>query len=143
MAYCLFAGSLEALAFAFFALAGIAGPGLAVNGIVKPIWERARPSQIQEFSGTQQFSRVGAFAEECSKDCSFVSGHAACGFFSSLCLVFRKRRAVWIALGILAGSAIGFARVSMSHWLSDVLWAFPVTLLSSWAVWSTYFCKRE
>lgn len=126
------------LPLAFIALAGIAGPGLAVNGIVKPLWERARPSQIQEFGGTQQFSKVGVFAEECSKDCSFVSGHAACGFFfSSLCLVFRKRRVAWIALGILAGAAIGFARISsMAHWLSDVLWAFPVTLLSSWAVWS-------
>lgn len=125
------------LPLAFIALAGIAGPGLAVNGIVKPLWERARPSQIQEFGGTQQFSKVGVFAEECSKDCSFVSGHAACGFFlSSLCLVFRKHRAAWIALGILAGATIGFARISsMHHWLSDVLWAFPITLLSSWAVW--------
>lgn len=127
------------LPLAFIALAGIAGPGLAVNGIVKPLWERARPSQIQEFGGTQRFSKVGVFAEECSKDCSFVSGHAACGFFfSSLCLVFRKHRAAWIAIGILAGAAIGFSRISgMHHWLSDVLWAFPVTLLSSWAVWST------
>ena len=125
------------LPLAFIALAGIAGPGLAVNGIVKPLWERARPSQIQEFGGTQQFSKVGVFSEECSKDCSFVSGHAACGFyFSSLCLVFRKRRAAWMAVGIMAGATIGFARISgMHHWLSDVLWAFPVTLFSSWIVW--------
>lgn len=125
------------LALAFVVLAGIAGPGLAVNGIVKPLWERARPSQIQEFGGTQEFSQAGVFAEECSKDCSFVSGHAACGFFfSSLCLIFRKRRAALMAFGFLAGAMIGFARISgMHHWLSDVLWAFPVTLLSSWAVW--------
>jgi lipid A 4'-phosphatase len=122
---------------AFIVLAGIAGPGIAVNGIVKPLWERARPSQIQQFGGAHQFSQAGVLAEECDKDCSFVSGHTACGFFlCSLALVFRKRRIVWMALGVLAGAAIGFARISsMAHWLSDVLWAFPVTLLSSWAVW--------
>ena len=130
---------------AFIALAGIAGPSLAVNGIVKPLWERARPSQIQEFGGTQHFSKVGVFSEECSKVCSFVSGHAACGFFfSSLCLVFRKRRAAWMALGIVAGATIGFARISsMHHWLSDVLWAFPVTLLSSWIVWKAFWMVKE
>lgn len=125
------------LPLAFVVLAGIAGPGLAVNGIVKPLWERARPHQIVEFGGTQQFSQAGVFAEECSKNCSFVSGHAACGFFlSSLFLVFRKRRIAWIAAGFLAGAVIGFARISsMDHWLSDILWAFPVTLVSSWMVW--------
>jgi lipid A 4'-phosphatase len=125
------------LPLAFVVLAGIAGPGLAVNGIVKPLWERARPHQIVEFGGAQKFTQAGAFSEECSKNCSFVSGHAACGFFlSSLCLIFRKRRLAWMATGVLAGALIGFARIgSMDHWLSDVLWAFPVTLLSSWMVW--------
>ncbi len=137
------------LPLAFVVLAGIAGPGLAVNGIVKPLWERARPNQVVEFGGTQQFSRAGDFAEECSKNCSFVSGHAACGFFlSSLFLVFRKRGMTWIATGFLAGALIGFARISsMDHWLSDVLWAFPVTLISSWMVWwalkRVYTDKRQ
>lgn len=127
------------LPLAFVVLAGIAGPGLAVNVAVKPLWERARPVQIVEFGGTQQFSPVGEFSEECSKDCSFVSGHTSCGFFiCSLCLIAPKRRAIWIFMGVVAGAAIGFARIcAMDHWLSDVLWAFPVTLLSSWLVWQT------
>ena len=125
------------LPLAFVVLAGIAGPGLAVNGIVKPIWERARPHQIVEFGGTQSFSKAGVLAEECSNNCSFVSGHAACGFFlSSLCLVLRRNKLAWMATGVITGALIGFARISnMDHWLSDVLWAFPVTLLSSWMVW--------
>jgi lipid A 4'-phosphatase len=125
------------LPLAFVVLAGIAGPGLAVNGVVKPLWERARPIHVVEFGGSQQFSPVGVLAEECSTNCSFVSGHVACGFFlSSLCLLTRSRRALWMVAGTLAGAVIGFARVSaLDHWLSDVMWAYPVTLLSSWLVW--------
>lgn len=125
------------LPLAFVVLAGIAGPGLAVNGVVKPLWERARPIHVVEFGGTQQFSQAGVPTEECSENCSFVSGHTACGFFlSSLCLLTRRRRVLWIAAGTLAGAAIGFARISaLDHWLSDVMWAYPVTLLSSWLVW--------
>lgn len=133
------------LPLAFVAVAGIAGPGLAVNGIVKPIWERARPLQISEFGGVQQFTPAVKLAEECSNDCSFVSGHAACGFFfCSLCLIFRRHAKAWIITGIIAGTAIGFGRMSsMAHWLSDVLWAFPVTLLSSWIVWWAIFRFRR
>lgn len=125
------------LPLAFVVLAGIAGPGLAVNGVVKPIWERARPIQVVEFGGTQQFSPVSALVEECNNNCSFVSGHVACGFFlSSLCLLTRRRRVFWIVTGTVAGAVIGFARVSaLDHWLSDVMWAYPITLLSSWLVW--------
>jgi lipid A 4'-phosphatase len=61
----------------------------------------------------------------------------ACGFFfASLMLLDVRRRWWWMATGILGGLAIGLARMSVgAHWLSDVLWAFPITLLSSWFVW--------
>ena len=37
---------------------------------------------------------------------------------------------------MVAGLTIGFARMSaVDHWLSDVLWAFPITLATSWVVW--------
>jgi membrane-associated PAP2 superfamily phosphatase len=51
-------------------------------------------------------------------------------------LVFRKRKTAWALSGMLAGWIIGFARMSDgAHWLSDVLWASPITLLCSWLVW--------
>ena len=127
------------LALAFVALAGILGPGLVVNLVFKENWHRARPYQVQEFGGEQQFSRAGVIADQCYNNCSFVSGHTACGFFvASLLLIEknRRRRWYWAAAGMAAGGIIGFARMAdTAHWLSDVLWAGPITLLSSWVAW--------
>lgn len=125
------------LPLAFVVMAGIAGPGLVVNAVFKDGWERARPYQVENFGGPQKFTRAGVLAEECSQNCSFVSGHVACGFFLvSLMLVDRKRKVLWLTVGTITGLLIGFARISnMDHWASDVLWAYPVTLLTSLGVY--------
>jgi len=125
------------LPLAFIVLAGALGPGLLVNSGFKDNWQRARPYQIQEFGGTQQFTRATVMTDQCDNNCSFVSGHVACGFFlTSLMLVFRKRQTALAFGGMLSGWVIGFARMSDgAHWLSDVLWASPITLLCSWVVW--------
>ena len=121
---------------AFFVIAGAMGPGLVVNAGFKDNWQRARPHQVQEFGGTQKFTRAGVMTDQCNNNCSFVSGHVACGFFlASLALVLRRKR-LWLAIGIAGGSVIGFARIADSaHWLSDVLWACPITLSTSWLIW--------
>jgi lipid A 4'-phosphatase len=122
---------------AFLVLAGALGPGLLVNAGFKDNWQRARPYQVEEFGGPQKFTRAGVMTDQCNNNCSFVSGHAACGFFfASLMLVRRKGQSGWAAAGVIAGLLIGFARMSDSaHWLSDILWACPITLLCSWGVW--------
>jgi len=125
------------LPLAFVVLAGTLGPGVLVNSGFKDNWQRARPYQVQQFGGTQQFTRATVMTDQCNNNCSFVSGHVACGFFlASVMLVHRRRRYQWAAAGVAAGWIIGFARMSdAAHWLSDVLWAGPITLLCSWVVW--------
>jgi len=125
------------LAMAFLVLAGILGPGALVNLGFKDNWQRARPYQVDNFGGIQKFTRAAVMADQCDANCSFVSGHVACGFFfTSLMLIHRKRRIAWAVTGTLAGLTVGFSRMSdMAHWFSDVLWAYPITLLSSWLVW--------
>ncbi len=125
------------LPLAFVVLAGALGPGLVVNSGFKENWQRARPYQVEAFGGTQQFSRATVMSNQCNNNCSFVSGHVACGIFlASMLLVDRKRRVAWGIAGVLAGITIGFARMADgAHWLSDVLWASPITLLCSWLVW--------
>lgn len=122
---------------AFLALAGALGPGAVVNLVFKDNWQRARPYQVAQYGGTQLFTRAAVMTDQCDNNCSFVSGHVACGFFLvSLMLIHRRRQAVWAVAGVTAGLVIGFARMAdMAHWLSDVLWACPITLLSSWIVW--------
>lgn len=125
------------LPLAFVVLAGTLGPGLVVNSGFKDNWQRSRPYQVQHFGGTQQFTRAAVITDQCNNNCSFVSGHVACGIFlASLLLVDRKRRRIWGTAGVVAGLVIGFARMADgAHWLSDVLWAWPITLLTSWLVW--------
>lgn len=125
------------LSLAFVVLAGALGPGLVVNSVFKENWQRSRPYQVQAFGGTQQFTRAAVVTNQCDNNCSFVSGHVACGiFFASLMLVDRKRRVAWGVIGVVAGITIGFARMADgAHWLSDVFWASPITLVTSWLVW--------
>lgn len=125
------------LPLAFVVLAVTLGPGILVNSGFKENWQRARPYQVEAFGGTQQFTRAAVISDQCNNNCSFVSGHVACGFFlASLMLVDRRRQRLWAVSGIAAGWVIGFARMSDgAHWLSDVLWAGPVTLACSWVVW--------
>ena len=127
------------IATAFLVIAGILGPGAMVNLGFKEHWQRARPYQVTDFGGDKQFTRAAVIADQCDNNCSFVSGHVACGFyFTALMLIQRKRKIAWAIVGSATGVFIGFARMSdMAHWLSDVLWAYPITLATSWIVWKT------
>jgi lipid A 4'-phosphatase len=52
-------------------------------------------------------------------------------------LLAPRKRWYWIGGGIAFGVVIGVARMSVgAHWLSDVLWALPITLATSWLVWN-------
>lgn len=125
------------LPLAFIVVAGVLGPGAVVNWGFKDHWQRARPYQVENLGGSQKFTRATVMTDQCDNNCSFVSGHVACGiFFVSLGLVHRRRQRTWAVVGVLSGLTIGFARMAdVAHWLSDVLWAFPITLATSWLVW--------
>jgi lipid A 4'-phosphatase len=127
-------------ALAFFVLSIVLGPGLLANTVLKDHWGRARPTQIEAFGGARQFTPAPLPADECARNCSFVSGHAAVGFallaFAWLLPVGACRIAAQVgALGI--GALIGLARVVQgAHFLSDVVFAgllvFGTTALLGW-----------
>jgi lipid A 4'-phosphatase len=125
------------MALLYVAIAGTLGPGIVVNLGFKDHWQRARPYQVQNFGGEKQFTRAAVITDQCNDNCSFVSGHVACGyFFVSLMLLQRRRAVTWAALGLGSAALIAFARMSdKAHWLSDTLWAGPITLLTCWLVW--------
>jgi lipid A 4'-phosphatase len=131
-------------ALAFVVISGTLGPGVLVNLGFKDNWQRARPYQVTHFGGAQQFTRAAVMTDQCDNNCSFVSGHVACGFFfAGLALVQRRRRWLWTTVGTASGLVIGFARMADSaHWLSDVLWAGPITLACSWAIWKSMVWVR-
>jgi membrane-associated PAP2 superfamily phosphatase len=111
------------------------GPGLLVNGILKPQWCRPRPCQTECFGGTQAFVGVwGMGALRGSK--SFPSGHASMGFFlmAPAFLLVRSRprlAATFVLLGLAAGLALGVTRILQgAHFASDVIWAAGMVYLT-------------
>ena len=125
------------MALLYVAIAGTLGPGLVVNQGFKDNWQRARPYQVENFGGDKRFTRATVMTDQCKDNCSFVSGHVACGyFFISLMLLQRRRAWTWAGVGLVSAGLIAFSRISdKAHWLSDTLWAGPITLVTSWLVW--------
>jgi membrane-associated phospholipid phosphatase len=115
----------------FLVLVLVIGPGLLVNEVIKADSGRARPRTTQVFGGDLRFTPAFEHSDQCARNCSFVSGHAAMGFYP---LVFawltRKRR--WLAAGIALGSLVGLGRMAQgAHFLSDVVFAFWLTYFTS------------
>lgn len=102
------------------------GPGLLVNVLLKDHWGRARPNQVIEFGGTSRFTPALVPSRECRRNCAFVSGHAALGFYPlSLGFVFPRWRRFWLAGGLGLGGVAGYFRILQgAHFLSDVVFAF-------------------
>jgi len=67
-------------ALVFLVAATVLGPGLIANTVLKDNWGRARPYQVTEFVGARQFTPAPLPADQCERNCAFVSGHAALGF---------------------------------------------------------------
>ena len=122
-------GRLLSTAIVAFSL--IIGPAVVVNAVFKDHWDRARPRQIQEFGGEKIFSPAWVVSNQCDRNCSFTSGHAAAGFsFVVLHFVARGRR--WLGLGLLVGGLIGAARIAVgAHFLSDIVFSFFLVYLTA------------
>jgi membrane-associated PAP2 superfamily phosphatase len=114
----------------FLALMLALGPGLVVNGILKPNWGRPRPGQVQEFGGELDFVDAWEFGEGPSGiSKSFPSGHASMGFYlMAPAFLLYRRHPKWalafLGLGLAGGLAVGLGRIAQGqHFPSDVLWA--------------------
>ena len=108
--------------FLFLVLA--LGPGLLVNGVFKAESGRARPQQTVQFGGAEPFTPVFTPADNCPRNCSFVSGHASMGFFfMAFAWLLRDRR--WLVFGGALGALVGLGRMAQgAHFLSDVVFCF-------------------
>ncbi len=119
----------------FLVVFSLLGPGLIVNNVLKDHWDRARPREIAEFGGDKAFSPPLVVADQCERNCSFVSGEAAYGF-AYVALAFLvplglRRRVFWAAMGF--GSAVGALRMAMgAHFLSDVFFAAVLMIALAW-----------
>lgn len=111
--------------YAFLFLSLLIGPGLIANLLFKENWGRARPRQVLEFGGTQDFSPALLVADQCASNCSFVSGDASMAFaLLALAFLAPSRRKLAVILALAFGLWIGLIRmVQGAHFLSDVIFA--------------------
>jgi lipid A 4'-phosphatase len=125
----------------FITLALLIGPGILVHLVAKENWDRPRPRSVQEFGGQKDF--IPAFIpaamikDQPGQNKSFLSGHAAMGFYLMvLAWVFRRRS--WFYAGLAMGLVVSFGRVLQGgHFISDLIFAgylcyFTYRLLSYW-----------
>jgi lipid A 4'-phosphatase len=113
----------------FLVLVVALGPGLLVNGLLKPGWSRPRPRQIEQFGGSHSYRpwwRPGGPGTAKS----FPSGHASMGYvLVAGAMLVPCRRRVWphglaLAGALGYGTLMGVARIVQGgHFASDVVWA--------------------
>jgi lipid A 4'-phosphatase len=117
-----------------FALAALAaGPGLVVNLLLKGLWGRARPVQIDQFGGDAVFTPVWVISDGCQSNCSFVSGEGSSAAWMVgvlLVLTPAKWRPVVLPLGLIYAFALSMNRLAFGgHFLSDILLSWALTAL--------------
>lgn len=130
---------LSAKGWFFLLLALLVGPVLIANATFKDHWGRARPREVKEFAGNENFSpALIPQHQDYERNGSFVAGDGAFGaFLPSVAYLVplrtRRRQSRYVFWGCMAvGSLFGVARIIMgAHFFSDVLFATLFMLITS------------
>lgn len=122
--------------FGFLLFGALLGPILLVDATLKEHSGRTRPVNITQFGGSKQFTPAFIPADQCSQNCSFVSGHVATASFIMafgwLGAPAVRRR--WLLASIAFGGLFALVRmVPGGHFLSDTIFAWFATYFSLWA----------
>ena len=127
-------------------LAILIGPGVIVNGVLKPNLGRPRPYDIERYDGSDQFLKILQFGK---KGNSFPSGHASAGFVLTILfyIFYRHRKKLaWLSLtgSLLLGLILSLARIAQGgHFASDVFWSFSITQIVNCILYFTLVSPSE
>jgi len=122
---------------------GILNLGIVVNLFFKDIWGRARPGDILQLGGKENFTPWFQISDACNNNCSFVSGDAAVGF-SVIVFYFLTKKTLFVWLSLFFGLGIGLIRVMEGgHFVSDIVMAAVVLYLSYYFQMKYYFYKYD
>ncbi len=120
------------------------GAGLVVNAVLKNGFGRARPRNVVQFGGEQQFTPAFVLSEACATNCSFSSGDSSGAFFSfAVALALSRRRAPMVAAAVYGG-LVSFSRIaSGAHFLSDTVVSFFVMWITADALYHFMLMPRR
>lgn len=131
---------------ALFLIATLAlAPGLMANLILKDNWGRPRPFEIAQFHGPEKFIPWWDPRGDCDKNCSFVAGEGAGGFWTlaPAALAPPAWRAVAYGAALVFGAAVGTLRMSFgAHFFTDVAFSGVFTFLIIWIVYAMIYRWR-
>ena len=109
---------------------------IIINLVLKNNWGRARPGDVRQLGGEEDFTPWHIITNHCSENCSFVSGDAAVGF-SLLVFYFLTKKNIYLALSLFFGFCLGIIRIMEGgHFASDVI-------LSAFVVWVLCFVETK
>jgi lipid A 4'-phosphatase len=112
-------------------------PGLMANTILKDYWSRPRPAEVTEFYGPEKFMPWWDPRGACDKNCSFVAGEGAGGFWTlaPAALAPPAWRPLAYGAALLFGALAGGLRLSGgAHFFTDVVFSGVFTFLIIWIV---------
>lgn len=124
--------SVSARSAVALTLSLLLGPGLLVNGILKPNGGRPRPGEVTQFGGSEQFVNWWNPNGTCEANCSFISGEAstAAWMFGPAMLVPPPWRTAALAAAAVFAVTISVMRMaSGGHFFTDVLFAWLATIV--------------
>ncbi len=109
------------------------GPGLLVNGILKPNWGRPRPADLTIMGGDREYKRVWEPMGR-GQGKSFTCGHCAAAYSVGSAVAFYPMHpvisVVALTAGIAFGTAAGIGRlVQGGHFPTDILWSGVLILM--------------
>ncbi len=110
----------------------IVGPGVLVNGILKPYGGRPRPVEVTQFGGNLRFVDWWNPTGGCETNCSFLSGEGttAAWMFGPAMLVPPPWRGLAIGAAAVFAGGIGVLRMAAgAHFFTDILIGAIVTIL--------------
>ena len=112
-----------------------------VNVLLKNLWGRARPNDIVELGGAENFTPWFELSNSCDVNCSFVSGDASVGF-SLILFYFLTKNKFFIWGALFSGFLLGVIRIlEGGHFLSDVFMACITIFIISFIQF--YFFKSK
>ena len=115
-----------------------------VNLILKNFWGRARPNDVIDLGGKENFSPWFEINNACQTNCSFVSGDASVGF-SFIILYLITKKLIFLYASAVAGFVFGLIRIMAGgHFLSDIFFAgFFIVILNIilFELYKKYYAK--
>ena len=115
----------------FLVVSLVVGPGLAVNGILKPLWGRPRPRNTIPFNPDGKPYRAALNPDFDGGGKSFPSGHVSTAFYTGALAWCTSAPGINVPLltaSLAYGFLMGITRMAQGgHFFSDAVWAAFIT----------------